>query len=268
MNANTEQRSKPACYNPPMLEKYLEEIGLSDKEAAVYLALLQYDSATPSEIAEKTDIKRSTVYVVLESLEKKGLASEATEGKTLRYQAAPPERLETYVEREKLKYEERAERIRDIVPQIKAVQRETGVRPLVKYYEGANGIISSLEEFYNPSEMRKGGTAYFIYPRDTIEEVFTPKERERYQKFRLDSSVSSKAIYTYTKGEVVSEDAAQRFRIDEQKYPLSCDIAIYDDRVKISILGRPLSSILIRSKDVAQTLQSILELLHDKLKSQ
>ena len=54
-------------YNAHMLEKYLEEIGLSDKEAAVYLALLQCDSATPSQIAEKTKLNRSPAYVVLES---------------------------------------------------------------------------------------------------------------------------------------------------------------------------------------------------------
>jgi sugar-specific transcriptional regulator TrmB len=33
-----------------MLEKYLEELGLSDKEVAVYLALLQFESATPVQI--------------------------------------------------------------------------------------------------------------------------------------------------------------------------------------------------------------------------
>ena len=80
-----------------MLEKYLEELGLSDKEAVVYLALLQFDNAAPSQIAEKTKLNRSTVYVVLESLEKKGLASETNVGKTVHYQAAAPERLETSV---------------------------------------------------------------------------------------------------------------------------------------------------------------------------
>ena len=41
-----------------MLEQYLEEIGLSDKEASVYLALLQFDAATPAQIAEKTKLNR------------------------------------------------------------------------------------------------------------------------------------------------------------------------------------------------------------------
>ena len=54
-----------------MLEKYLQEIGLSDKEAGVYLALLATDNSSVIELAGKTKIKRPTVYVILESLAKK-----------------------------------------------------------------------------------------------------------------------------------------------------------------------------------------------------
>ena len=40
-----------------MLEKYLQEIGLNEKESAVYLALLQVDSASVADLAEKTKIQ-------------------------------------------------------------------------------------------------------------------------------------------------------------------------------------------------------------------
>ena len=48
-----------------MLEKYLQEIGLNEKEASVYLALLQYDNASVIDISGKTKINRSTTYTVL-----------------------------------------------------------------------------------------------------------------------------------------------------------------------------------------------------------
>ena len=132
-----------------MLEKYLEELGLSDKEAVVYLALLQFDNAAPWQIAEKTKLNRSTVYVVLESLEKKGLASETNVGKTVHYQAAAPERLETYVEQQELKLEELGKRLKDIIPQIKAVQRETGERPIIRVAYGKDAALAQTLEFYN-----------------------------------------------------------------------------------------------------------------------
>lgn len=130
-----------------MLEKYLQEIGLSDKEAAVYLALLATDNSSVIELANKTKIKRPTVYVILENLSKKGLVSETTVSKKTHYQAEPPERLETFTERQKITLDERAKRLKDIIPQIKSVQRESGERPVVRFFEGREGTISTNEDF-------------------------------------------------------------------------------------------------------------------------
>src|SRR3989344_2832391 len=131
-----------------MLEKYLQDLGLSDKEALIYLALLHVDSTTALDLSKKTKINRSTVYVVIDSLSKKGLVSETTVGKKTQFQAEPPERLETYIERRKAQFEEQSKRIKDVIPEIKSIQRDTGERPVVKYYDGVEGIISSAEETF------------------------------------------------------------------------------------------------------------------------
>ncbi len=89
-----------------MLEKYLQDIGLNEKEAAVYLSLLAVDNSSVLDLSKKTNINRSTTYVVLESLAKKGLVSETTVGKKTHYQAEPPERLETFIEQRKILLDE------------------------------------------------------------------------------------------------------------------------------------------------------------------
>lgn len=244
-----------------MLEKYLEEIGLSDKEASVYLALLGFDAATPSELSEKTGIKRSTVYVVLESLAKKGLASELPSAKTTRYQAEPPERLETYVERQRLLLEETAAKLRDMIPRIKGFQRETGEKPIVKFYEGKDGIMSMVEDFYVGAE--EGGDAYLLYPRELLDEVFP--ERNKYRKIRLGKNIHNHVIYTDSRGDATPGELSERIRVDEKKYALLCDITIYRDRVRFSILGKPLSGISIQSREFARTLQSLFEMAYDNL---
>ena len=131
-----------------MLEKYLQEIGLNEKEASVYLALLQYDNASVIDISGKTKINRSTTYTILESLSKKGLVSETTVGKKTRYQAESPERLETFVERQKVLLDEHSKRLKDIIPQIKSVQREIGEKPTVQYFEGKEGIFALNESIF------------------------------------------------------------------------------------------------------------------------
>lgn len=248
-----------------MLEKYLQNIGLSDKEALVYLSLVGVDNAAVLDLSKKTKLKRPTVYVILESLSKKGLVSETTVGKKTHYQAEPPERLETFVERQKLVLDENSKRLKDIIPEIKSIQREGGERPVVKYFEGKEGILSMLEEVFGSDDGKKGEYIHVIYPEDQLKEVFMNTEREKYRNLRLKRGIKSKAIYT-SSTERPSDETGDRIQINSEKYPLSCDITIYKDRLSISILGKKLSGIFIQSQDLANTLRSLFGLVFDSKK--
>ncbi len=247
-----------------MLEKYLQDIGLSDKEATIYLALLSVEYASVLDLSKKTKIKRPTVYVILESLAKKGLVGETTIGKKTNYQAEPPERLETFVERRKLQLEESEKVLKDVIPRIKSFSRDAGEKPIIKYFEGKEGIVSTAEEFF-ASETDNNDLVYLLYPRDLLDETFPQKEREKYRKSRLDRKIKSKVLYTYTKGVIASDEMGERIKVDEKRYPVTCDIGIYKDRVRISVLGKKLSGIFIKSKDVADTLQSLFRMAFESM---
>jgi sugar-specific transcriptional regulator TrmB len=246
-----------------MFEKYLQDIGLNEKESIIYLALLAVDNSSILELAEKTKIKRPTVYLVIESLAKKGLVSETTVGKKTHYQAEPPERLETYVEQRKLLLDEQSKKLKDIIPQIKSVQRESGQKPIVQYFEGKEGVMSMNMSLFEESE--EGSTAYVVYPKDLLDEVFPPAERATLKKTRIAKKIHNKALYT-SKTENPSDPTSDRIRVDGSKYPISCDISIYKDNVRFGILGKKISGIYIKSSDLAETLRSLISLAIDQLK--
>ena len=54
-----------------LLVTNLIEFGLSDKEARIYLSLLESDTSMVQEIAKNAGVNRSSTYVVLESLKRK-----------------------------------------------------------------------------------------------------------------------------------------------------------------------------------------------------
>ncbi|MES3004835.1 MAG: helix-turn-helix domain-containing protein [Patescibacteria group bacterium] len=54
--------------------KTLASLGLSEKEAKVYLALYKIGQGTSYEVAKESGVKRPTVYLIMEDLRKKGLA--------------------------------------------------------------------------------------------------------------------------------------------------------------------------------------------------
>ena len=247
-----------------MLEKYLQDIGLSEKEAILYISLLSVENSAVLDLSKKTKLNRSTTYVILESLAKKGLVTETTVGKKTHYQAEPPERLETYVEQRKIILDEQAKKLKDVIPQIKTVRREIGEKPIVQYFEGKDGVISMNAALYDNGDA--GDIAYLIYSKDLLDEVFPPQERAKFKKIRLDKKVKTNVLYSSTNVVYPTDDTGERIRVDEKKYPFSCDISIHKDRVRIGILGKRVSGIFIRSQDLADTLRSLFKIAFESYK--
>ena len=75
------------------IEKVLEQLGLNEKEAKVYLACLQLGKAAVLLIAKKAALKRPNTYLILEALSAKKLISIVIEGKKKYYTAESPTKL-------------------------------------------------------------------------------------------------------------------------------------------------------------------------------
>ena len=63
------------------LHNNLITLGLSDEEIQVYLAALEHGSISVLEIAKATNIPRTTVYLLIDSLVKHGLLKLMVKGK-------------------------------------------------------------------------------------------------------------------------------------------------------------------------------------------
>lgn len=244
-----------------MFDKYLKDIGLSDKETAVYLALLSFDKALIPDIGKKAGIKRPTTYVILDSLTKKGLVSEVNEGKKTFYMAEPPEKLNLFVERQMHLLEENKKSLSIIIPQLKGIQREEGEKPLVQFFDGKEGVLSSN---YNTFvEKLDNEPVYIVYSKDAVQDVFSEKEAKEMRERRISMGIKSKAIYNSKEGEKLSDETGDRLKIDESKYPVTSDITIYGDQVKIAIFGKRISGISIKSQEFAETLKSLIKYIFD-----
>jgi len=246
-----------------MIQNFLKEIGFSDKEAAIYLALIKVDTESILELARVTKIGRTTVYPLIENLKEKGFVEELKEkGKTV-YRAKTPDRIESFLQEQKIKIEEQVYHARDIIPQIKGIMRQNGEKPIIEYHEGREAVVYASKEFI-PLDDKE--LMYMIYPRDRIEELFTKKERKVAREVRINRNVKSKSIYTYEKGDYNPDNTADRYRIDGKKYPVSADISIYGDEIQVFVLGEKLGSLYIKSKDFADTLKTLFDLAIKGLK--
>jgi HTH-type transcriptional regulator, sugar sensing transcriptional regulator len=249
-----------------MFEKLLQDIGLSDKEANLYLALLGFDTASVADLSLKTKIKRPTVYVVMQQLLKKGLISESTVGRSVQYKAEPPERLETFIERQILNLNDKKDVVAEHLSELKALHKESGERPVVRFYDGKEGVLNAGEEIFSEID-DKEPFVYMIYPKDAVKKYFSEAELKDVRNKRLKYDIKARAIFTSQgeeKGE--SDNYSQRVRLDSKKYPILNDITVYKDGVWVSIFGKRISGIVIRNADVANSMRSLLKFVFDTLK--
>lgn len=241
-----------------MLDKFLQEIGLSEKEASIYLHLLKVDQDSVADIAKATKVNRTTVYPVLQQLMEKEFVIENHEGGKTFYRARTPDRIESFLQEQKLKIEEQTKVAKDMIPQLKGIAREEGQRPIIEYFEGRDAIMKASKNYYTDAD--EGGDVYLIYPRDEVEALFSEKERQLARELRLKKNIRSKSIYTYKNGEYNPDNTGDRFKVDEKEFPINSDISVYGDRVRIHILGEKLGTVYIKSKDVAETIRTLFKL--------
>src|SRR3990167_5004320 len=87
--------------NKDLLNK-LQELGLSEKEAAVYLALLPRRDTGTSNLIRVTGLHGQFVYAALAKLEDLGLAKHVIQGGRKKFSANAPARLMSLIEEKRL----------------------------------------------------------------------------------------------------------------------------------------------------------------------
>jgi len=127
-----------------MLESLIGKLGLTENQAKIYMALIEDGPTLVSEIAQKSDINRTTCYDVLEKLVGYGLVSYASgEGSKKRYVAESPACLVGYLDRKKRIYQNRLDDLKEKLPELLALYKRTE-RPVVKFLEGDEAVETFL----------------------------------------------------------------------------------------------------------------------------
>ena len=128
-----------------MIETTLKELGMSDKEIAVYSTVLEYGKVSPARIANLTRINRTTVYAVGKDLVQKGYLNEdALKGVTYYYPAAPKD-LVKIAKRERQSLIQKELTLEELAREIKEMpQSKTYAVPRVRFVEGEEKVAQYL----------------------------------------------------------------------------------------------------------------------------
>ena len=123
-----------------MEEGFLVSLGLTKKQAEVFLTLLKSGEATASVLAKKTKISRPNVYDDLNKLVELGLASYVIRNNLRFFKAAPAEKLFDFLKSKENRIKELESELKDILPRFKSLQKKSGKKVNVEVFDGWEGL--------------------------------------------------------------------------------------------------------------------------------
>lgn len=236
----------------------LKQFGLSEKEASVYLALLELGPSGVTEIAAKAKINRTTGYDILEALVHYGLVGYVKEEKKKHYVAENPELLVTYLEKKGKELIEKSQEAKKLLPELKSVYNSLPHKPKVKYYDGEDGIIAMYEDSLTSSTeilswLNTERTADFSAP------YFTEYYKRRTKKgIHIKAIVNDVPIAWEINARNKEEDREMRI-IPREMMDIVPECYIYDDKVSFMSL-REKFGVMIESKDIAEAQRKLYDL--------
>ena len=239
------------------LTQELIQLGLTSKEAKIYLSALELGYETVQNIAKKANINRPTAYVVLSSLQKKGIVSTFQKGKKKYFVAESPDKLINLLQKQRQDIKQKEQDFSKLLPEFKALYNLSKEKPTVRFFEGKEGLQAMREEFLKTTD-KKIEAFYCI---DDLQKVFTEKENNEFTERRTKKKIKTMAIYTSIKGPIMRPRALGKRRfIPFNKFPVTADITIYNDKVAIASLKGKLSGVIIENKEIANTMRSLFYL--------
>lgn len=160
------------------MELELRKLGLSEKEAKLYLAGLELGPSSVQKISQATSLTRPTTYEIIKKLESKGLFHETKENKKRYFEAQSPESVLGILKTQRKELDEKE---REFIRIISALEsRYAGDKNEIKIYKGKEGLNALLEiiSFADSSEF------IAVNPQKKLNSVFL-KIKKRLGKLNL-----------------------------------------------------------------------------------
>jgi len=128
-----------------MLQSTFSQLGFTDNEVSLYLALAELGKASANLLSKRVQIPRTTAYSVLDSLVKKGVVSMEQRGATNFYSANNPDAILRLVRIEKEEVLSREALAEELVEQIRPYFKSQNFSvPKLQFFEGRANVESML----------------------------------------------------------------------------------------------------------------------------
>ncbi len=235
-------------------QELLFEIGLTERESKVYIALLEIGLTTAGPIIKKSGVPNSKIYEILESLHNKGLISWIVKGKIKYFQASEPKKLLSI-------FEEKKKEIEQLIPNLELKMLKSKYKNSVELFEDIKAIRSASMELLSNSKQNSIQYSFTQGYTSTNEEIrilyeWMGRLRREYKiQHLLLVSEKNKNEFITSHKDILKEyknKRDQQWKLRFSKIPFPGDIGILNDKILIMSWEEPITLVVITNKSLAE----------------
>lgn len=240
----------------------LINLGLNEKEARVYLALLSLEKATAYTVATRSGLKKPTAYVILDNLVSKGFVLKIPYKERHMFLAKSPREC-VALAREKISTAE------EMLPELLAIQKKTEQKANVSFYEELDGLKEIYRKIIKTMKMKpeaeRNFVAFYAHQKDTPQFLqkywaeLVEEYRENKIKRRYITSLHP-SIKKYLENEMIRNSGVELKALPEIDYSSNISVEIFDSCVLI-VSHRYIQGVLIENPDIADVMKQIFDLV-------
>ena len=230
----------------------MQQLGLSEKQAAIYIAIIKYGPCSITEISSHAKTKRSTTHDCIEELIGRGIINQTFQGARRRFSAADPQ---CFLAEQK----EREKAIKETLPQLNVFYDKLFQHPTLRYFEGIEAMKKAQMEILESCEKE-----YFYFGSiKAISSMFGKNFVEYYVNERVKRGIWSNSL------RIKSHELDWHFQQDGEKYlrrlrfmktPLvgdSVNLCITDRKIFITSSSKECYAMVIESPEMVNLLKFI-----------
>ncbi|MDD5193558.1 MAG: helix-turn-helix domain-containing protein [Candidatus Nanoarchaeia archaeon] len=230
----------------------LREIGLTEREIKVYVALLELGKTTAGPISSRARLAHTKVYDTLQRLVEKGLVSYIVVSKTKYFQAEDPREIVNILD-------DRREKVIEVVKELQYKKKIGLEKQEVVMHEGYNAVRALFNRII--SDLKKSDFYYVFALKESYKEgsaplFFAKVHKKLEEKNILDYAIANESV----KKEVLlaySDNKNIQLRFVKQNIPVG--VIIIKNKVIELIWGELPTAIEINSNQIYQHYKDFFE---------
>jgi sugar-specific transcriptional regulator TrmB len=225
----------------------LSNLGLTQGEAKVYLAMIQIGPSRVGKIVEVSGVSQSKIYNVLDRLVLKGLASYNLQDNIKHFQSLEPSRLHEYIQKKedeiKRQKEEIIQIINDLSKNVYATKRSTS-----EIFAGERSLRSAYMTLL--SDSKKGDILRYFYPYSDAHENASPFYYRFYKYQKSKGLIERGIVNSDFKNSQHFKEIPKNVKLRHVNFPLPGTIDIFTNKLLI-IDWKTITGIMITSSEIA-----------------